>query len=1380
MKKFNDYFLFPSRGTPVLFNLKQRCFLSAFIFILSFLSFISPALADVGGCQEGEIRVIITITPDNFKSETTWELTGPAGEIASGGLTDALEGVPLLVFNGCLDCSSSYTFTIFDSFGDGICCAFGQGSYTITVDGQEVASGGDFESQEEVMINENVCSVVECAEDESEVVVTINTDDFGSETSWELTDPNGQVIGSAQMGDLASNTTYTTTTCVPCSDEEYTFTIFDSFDDGICCAFGQGSYTVTVDGQEVASGGEFDELETTSFSVAGCEPVEECPPGLLAANIEASYQCDIGGGEWSLTTGGMVVAMGSVGVLPFYSDDNDSYRGVIGGPANQLCLDPCADYTLTFNVFGIGPSVQEGNPLETRGGSCGSVTLYVEGQNPIVVTDYTSQSFTLSDDCCADNLKPQFDAENPNETIDACPGTNAEAMAAVSLMDADMGFTQPVGWGDNFMVYGQTFTAPTLAQVSDPDNPDSELLLYAYNIVYGATADVPGVPNTNLPCIRTIRIIWGVTDPCENLARYSQYFTIENQTPPTLDIPDDVTIACDADPAPAPIDDEEGEENAGLTTGTATASSICGVDVLVTHSDIVDVDVCTGGTITRTWTALDVCGKSSSDVQIITVDPALPPVITSCPGPQSVACPEDIVTTPGLVEVMYNCGVSGSVSVSGPQIEGPEGCPGSIYSYTYTATDECGRIAECVQAFTLDNDEDPTIEVVPNITVNCFESINPNPNFADVTTACGNGVDFSVAVTDPVLGSGLNCPGETYSVIYTITDACGRTADAMQTFTIVNDGPTMECPDNCEVLSCYDGDYNAVIEAWLNTVSASSSCSMELTVSNDYIGLEGICVGDFTPVTFTATDACGRTASCESGIYIVDTDAPDIIGEPSELLVPCTGVTEDIFADWLTTRGGIEAYDACYEDDITWSTNPANPLSLLDCSNGPQVIMVDFIATDGCGNSASVTGIFNTKLLPNAVNVAGLIQTEAAEAVSSVEVGAYQSSGMTAMDLSDNTGDYNFEELPYEEDTEIVPQKDNDYLNGLSTYDLIILQQHILGIQSLDSPYKRIAADANRSGTISTLDLVLLRRLILHVDEELADNTSWRFVDADFVFPNPENPFETNFPEAYMLIGEEEEWASFVAVKIGDLNLDAITNGLSPTQDRSSLPTLDMVAKDQKLETAQDYLIELSADNFMGINGFQFTLNFDQAAVEIMGIESADLADFNTMNYGMSKLGEGAVTISWHSNIAESLASTDAIFKVVLRANANVLLSEVLSISSVYTKAEAYQGGDLLNVSLNFNDNGTSTAAQALRLYQNQPNPFKNATMIGFDLPKAGAVDFMIYDLTGKLVYRAQGDFAAGYNQLELSRSDLPGGGVFYYHVNTDEDSASKKMIFID
>jgi hypothetical protein len=693
-------------------------------------------------------------------------------------------------------------------------------------------------------------------------------------------------------------------------------------------------------------------------------------------------------------------------------------------------------------------------------------------------------------------------------------------------------------------------------------------------------------------------------------------------------------------------------------------------------------------------------------------------------------------------------------------------------------TDDCGRVASDDQVFTIGENDPPTIAVVPNITVDCFESINPDPAFADVTTACGNGVDYEVTVTDPVLGFGLNCPGETYSVVYTITDACGRTASATQTFIIDNDGPTMECPDNCEVLTCYDGDYNAIIEAWINTVEATSSCSAELTVFNTYNGVNGICVyNGFTPVTFSATDACGRTVSCESGIFITDTDAPDIYETPEDLLVPCTANTEQIFSDWLADYGGAEAVDAC-GGAVTWSAD--TDVSALNCANGPQAIVVTFTATDGCGNSASVVGTFNTKLLPNAVNVAGLIQTEATEAVSSVEVSAYQSSGMAAMDLSDDNGDYNFEELPYEEDTEIVPSRDGDYLNGVSTFDLILLQQHILGIQTLNSPYKRIAADANRSGTISTLDLVLLRRLILHIDEELADNTSWRFVDADFVFPNPANPFETDFPEAYNLSGEEEELKDFVAVKIGDLNLDAWTNSFTDeVDDRSGLEELIFEIKDQKLKAGETYQIDVTAQNFAAIRGFQMTLDYDDSQISVLDIEQGALPDFSEANYNLAFAKVGQLPLSWNDQVARDLNFGDVAFRIIIKPNADIQLSEVLSIGSSLTKAEAYNSTELMNVSLNFSNNGTSVLADKFELFQNTPNPFKASTMIGFQLPEAGEVILEIYDIAGKLIYVQRGDYPEGYSQIDLDRADLQ-AGILYYQVSTATDSESKKMIVLD
>merc|ERR1711933_331989 len=49
----------------------------------------------------------------------------------------------------------------------------------------------------------------------------------------------------------------------------YTFTITDSYGDGICCSYGNGGYVIKVVTTEVASGGDFGSIETKTFTVAG-------------------------------------------------------------------------------------------------------------------------------------------------------------------------------------------------------------------------------------------------------------------------------------------------------------------------------------------------------------------------------------------------------------------------------------------------------------------------------------------------------------------------------------------------------------------------------------------------------------------------------------------------------------------------------------------------------------------------------------------------------------------------------------------------------------------------------------------------------------------------------------------------------------------------------------------------------------------------------------------------------------------------------------------------------------------------------------------------------------------------------------------------------
>ena len=73
----------------------------------------------------------MNIIPDNYGSETTWEFSGPGGApiyAAGGPYTNGITD-PINV-NVCLDANTIVVFTIFDSYGDGICCGEGNGSYS--------------------------------------------------------------------------------------------------------------------------------------------------------------------------------------------------------------------------------------------------------------------------------------------------------------------------------------------------------------------------------------------------------------------------------------------------------------------------------------------------------------------------------------------------------------------------------------------------------------------------------------------------------------------------------------------------------------------------------------------------------------------------------------------------------------------------------------------------------------------------------------------------------------------------------------------------------------------------------------------------------------------------------------------------------------------------------------------------------------------------------------------------------------------------------------------------------------------------------------------------------------------------------------------------
>jgi len=102
----------------------------------------------------------------------------------------------------------------------------------------------------------------------NELIFDVTFDNYAEETSWELYDiTNGSLTLIASGGNYDDLDDQSLQERICIGNGEFNFVIYDAFSDGICCNFGQGSYTLTANGQVVREGGSFGQSESTIFSL---------------------------------------------------------------------------------------------------------------------------------------------------------------------------------------------------------------------------------------------------------------------------------------------------------------------------------------------------------------------------------------------------------------------------------------------------------------------------------------------------------------------------------------------------------------------------------------------------------------------------------------------------------------------------------------------------------------------------------------------------------------------------------------------------------------------------------------------------------------------------------------------------------------------------------------------------------------------------------------------------------------------------------------------------------------------------------------------------------------------------------------------------------
>ncbi len=873
-----------------------------------------------------------------------------------------------------------------------------------------------------------------------------------------------------------------------------------------------------------------------------------------------------------------------------------------------------------------------------------------------------------------------------------------------------------------------------------------------------------------IPCGLKIFRTYTFKDWCSGQdTSFTQLIKVEDVNPPKWDAPlgsFDRLFLCEGD---------------FVKPNPPTASDFCTQFEVELLSDTIIYGSCQHR-FTRiiTYGAADTCGNVAEPFVInLEVNDTVPPTANPLPtiGPFNCYADRPAPNPLDVTGEADNC--INPVTVTFVSDTGNPGCSGTVVR-TYRLADVCGNETLITQNILIEDTQPPTANLLPPLGQFACVGEIPGPNIADVigeTDNCGGPV--TVAFVSDTGNPG--CSG-TITRTYRLTDQCGNAGLINQSI-IINDTvpPILSWSDTVMVtvpgLGC-----ETFVEV---NASALDNCpGRQVFITNSYNNGGASANDDYpvgvTVVTFYAEDECGNVDSVQTIVIVKDAVAPSVTCQPIDLSLDSSGMVVVPF-DSLIKTGYLIAHDSCTEVVVTFTPDT------LDCSfitTDPSFVTYTMVATDDFGNSASCTGTIILhdpfdSCLTNPPLVAGMVFNEKYQPMPNVEV-QMEDAGNMAYAYTSADGYFQFSDVPSGASCLLKPVKNDDLLNGVTTFDLVLLSRHILGTQLLSSPYKIIAADVNNSGAVTTFDAVQLRKAILHIADEFPNNNSWRFIRSGHEFSDLANPFTGPIPENVWLpnIHQDMPGQSFVAVKVGDLNGSATMNFTGEPEERGGGVEFLLSTDGRLLNKGETVLVPVLAESAAELAAMQFTLQFDPAKLSIRQLAGGSLAGFDEKNYALPETGY--LTLSWDTPAGQLIEANSTLFFIEIQALTNISLDEALIINSTRTPAIAYEnGGNPLNIGWRIHEASQVSvdAAKLFLLAQNRPNPFGQETRIEFELMERMPVRLEVYDLAGRKWQVMDEVLDAGRHETMVRGSELDQPGIYFYQIITPFGTERRKMV---
>ena len=608
---------------------------------------------------------------------------------------------------------------------------------------------------------------------------------------------------------------------------------------------------------------------------------------------------------------------GTDGWFNNYNDLSGSYGHGWGDPTHVQTLPAGTDFTLAQDLSLEATLANYMNGINPWLADNGGAEFSVPGCTVTWTNDYDPNNFVQGCGPTTGSIEVTFMGT-------ASCGFTLTTCAVFTLEDTQgPSCTKPE---DLALDCGDPNAAAILADWLDYDGNWTDL---SQPVVF--THDFPGIGNVDACSGTPVLVTWTATDACGNESFFDAQLTITDNTAPVIaGVPADQSFdRCDQLPDPANV----------------TASDGCDNDPDLDFNEIQNGTDC-NYTLTRTWTATDACGNSTSASQIITVADEAAPEVAFAPADLTVTCPD----VPAVEDATFTDCSSFTVGFSEEQIGGNCPVPSQIVR-TWTATDECGNVTVVQQVITVEeavNNGILSFNIDPqDITATCDQ----NPDFDNVvaeTTCPLGGLSTSF---DDVVNSNGDC-SQPFSVTRTWTahDACGNLESVSQTINISADenAPIFDANNPTDLMVDCGGDLQFPV--------AFDNCGpTDLTYEDS--NRSGDCATGFSFTrTWTATDLCGNTSTFEQNI----TTTPDL-SPPVFTFVPYDQFFD---CDDVIDFGQATAADNCGSVTITFSDEI---IGTGDCNevNG-QLYGYDIIrtwtATDECGNTAMA--ISNAWILP--------------------------------------------------------------------------------------------------------------------------------------------------------------------------------------------------------------------------------------------------------------------------------------------------------------------------------------------------------------------------------------------------------------------------------